>query len=248
MYRVLVIDDDPDMIELVRRSLPYEDFAVTGANGSIEAQNKLKTQRFDAIFLDIDLGQTDGLALLRFFNHLGITRSIPVLMLTSNASREQVLAAAENGAQAFLRKPVKLKTLQDQLYRVLSLRDIQQENKKINPPEKLIELEIEELFTKIIIHDKLSDRLVREIFSHYEALEEKYPVIALDLRNQSFLTAENIVQLKMLEKLLKPSRLILLAGRNFGDLIVPFAESNITLVISEIDLRRQLRQEREQIK
>lgn len=244
MYRILVIDDDPEVVNLVRHSLPYDEFAISAANGSIEAQSKIKQQKFNLIFLDIDLGNIDGLELLKFFNQLGIVRNIPVVMLTANATRDQVIKAAEYGAQGFIRKPFKPKTLQDQIYRILALQDIQEVNKKSPTLEKQFEIENEELFTKIVISDKLSDKIVREIFTVYDKLTEKFPVVAIDLRNQSQISEENIVQLKILRKLLSESRFYILAGRNFGDLISAFAQEETILFISEIDLRRQLRQER----
>ncbi len=241
MYRVLVIDDDLEIIELVRHSLPTEDYAISAASGSQEAQNKIMAQKFDAILLDINLPGNDGISLLKYFHSIGITKVTPVLMLTGSASKEHVLAASANGSQGYIRKPFKPKTLQDQLSRALSLRDIEHAAQANVKKNLLIEVEPEQLFTKIIIYDRLSDRIVREIFTVYEQLANKWPIVALDLRTQPEITSEAIMQIKMLRKLMRESRLFLLAGKNFGDLIGVFPEEDVMLVISEIDLRRLLR-------
>lgn len=241
MYRVLVIDDDADIIELVRRSLPVDDYAVSGASGSQEAQNKISAQKFHAIFLDIDLPGNDGISLLKYFHSIGITKITPVLMLTGSASKEHVLAATANGSQGYIRKPFKPKTLMDQLARVLSLRDIQNAAQPSVKKNALFEVEAEPLFAKILIHDRLSDRIVREIFTEYDQLANKWPVVALDLRTQPGVSSETIIHLKMLRKLMRESKIFLLGGKNYAELVGIFPEDEVNLVISEVDLRRLLR-------
>lgn len=245
MFRVLIIDDDPEIIELVRHGLPNDDFALSVAGGSLEAQSKIARQKFDAILLDIGLPGNDGISFLKYLHGLGITRTTPVLMITGSASKEHVLAATANGSQGFIRKPFKMKTLVDQLSRVLSLHDIQMTAEQ---PQKsgLFTIEPDELFAKIIVNDHLNDRIVREIFVEYNELPHKWPTIALDLRTQREISIDSIVRIKMLHKLMIESRLLILGGKNFGDLVGVFSEDEATLVISEIDLRRILRAEQKE--
>jgi cyclic di-GMP phosphodiesterase len=101
--RVLVIDDDRLLCELVRTTFELEGFAVDCAHDVIEAEKVLAGSRPDAILLDIGLPGVDGVFYLERLREAPQTRKIPIVAISG--SDEAGRAARAAGAAAFLRKP-----------------------------------------------------------------------------------------------------------------------------------------------
>lgn len=246
MFKILTIDDDPDIIDYIRQVMPAEDYTISSAGGSIEAQNKISRQKFDAILLDIGLPGDDGISLLKFLNSIGVTRNTPVIMITATASRKNVIACRENGAMGFLMKPLKKKTLLDQVSRSISMRDMQVQ---VTPDkENLSKLRIEQdpLYTMLVFEDKIDFLSLKKAFLAMESAQEKnqpWGTVVIDVRTQPSIKQEQKIILRMLVGLLNTSKNFILAGHNFGELISQFPETVATLVISEIDLRQLMRQQ-----
>jgi response regulator RpfG family c-di-GMP phosphodiesterase len=101
--RVLVIDDDRLLCELVRTTFELEGFEVDTAYDVIEAERVLVESRPDAILLDIGLPGIDGIFYLERLRETPQTSKIPIVAISG--SDEAGRAARAVGAQAFLRKP-----------------------------------------------------------------------------------------------------------------------------------------------
>ena len=93
---VLVVDDDPDSIEIARVMLESEGASVTSATSADEALATIGSHPPDAVLCDISMPTRDGFWLLRAMRQTASPRDIPVAALTAHASaatREAVLAA-----------------------------------------------------------------------------------------------------------------------------------------------------------
>jgi len=101
--RVLVIDDDRLLCELIRTTFELEGYEVDTAYDVIEAERVLVESRPDAILLDIGLPGIDGIFYLERLRETPQTRKIPIFAISG--SDEAGRAARAAGAQAFLRKP-----------------------------------------------------------------------------------------------------------------------------------------------
>jgi response regulator RpfG family c-di-GMP phosphodiesterase len=101
--RVLVIDDDELLCELVRTTFELEGFEVDAAHDVIEAERVLAESRPDAILLDIGLPGIDGIFYLERLRETPQTRKIPIVAISG--SEEAGRAARAAGAEAFLHKP-----------------------------------------------------------------------------------------------------------------------------------------------
>jgi putative two-component system response regulator len=101
--RVLVIDDDRLLCELVRTTFELEGFEVGVAYDVIEAERVLVESRPDAILLDIGLPGIDGIFYLERLRETPQTRRIPIVAISG--SEEAGRSAKAAGAEAFLRKP-----------------------------------------------------------------------------------------------------------------------------------------------
>lgn len=108
-YRLLFVDDDPNMIQMVRLFLSNEaaeiDFA---ANGRI-AIKKITTGKFDIIVSDLQMPEVDGLELIKYLSDLNL--SIPIIIISAYGLESMAAKAMDAGALAVIHKPFDSKTL-----------------------------------------------------------------------------------------------------------------------------------------
>ena len=105
MPKILVVDDEPDAVELVEfnlKSAGYE--VVTAADGS-EALKKARAQSPDLIVLDLMLPEVDGLETCKILRRDPATSGIPIIMLTAKAAEIDRVLGLELGADDYITKP-----------------------------------------------------------------------------------------------------------------------------------------------
>jgi len=103
--KILIVDDDPEVTELLRFNLKGAGFAVgTAANGRI-ALKKACSLAPDLIVLDLMMPELDGFAVCEILRHDPATARIPILMLTAVSSQFARLTGLEAGANDYLTKP-----------------------------------------------------------------------------------------------------------------------------------------------
>jgi DNA-binding response OmpR family regulator len=110
---ILLVDDDPGFVELVRRKLEANGYAVVMAFDGREGLLKAQTASPDLVLLDLAMPGMDGFETLRALKAAPKTAAIPVVMLTSQGDRKHIFAAEQLGASDFLVKPVPWDTLLD---------------------------------------------------------------------------------------------------------------------------------------
>jgi len=103
--RILVVDDEEDILELVRYNLTKENFQVTCAATGEEALDKLKKESFDLILLDLMLPGRDGLDTCRIIKGSPDTSHIPIMMITAKSEDTDVVLGLELGADDYVTKP-----------------------------------------------------------------------------------------------------------------------------------------------
>jgi two-component system OmpR family response regulator len=107
--RVLLIEDEPGIVDFVRRGLEAEGFAVAAALDGIEGERLALKGSFDAIVLDLMLPGRSGLEILASVRRS--TPSVPVIVLTARAEIEDRVAGLDAGAVDYLVKPFSLAEL-----------------------------------------------------------------------------------------------------------------------------------------
>ncbi len=113
MKRIWVVDDDEEMLRAVRLMLAVLDCeAVTFLNARAAAQAILDGERPDLVILDINMPEVTGLDLLEYLRRHPAAKSLPVVMLSTEASDVMVDRANELGADAYVSKPVTLEELE----------------------------------------------------------------------------------------------------------------------------------------
>ncbi|TAK33588.1 MAG: response regulator transcription factor [Chloroflexota bacterium] len=102
MARVLVIDDDPEIVSLLRRGLSYEGYSLVMAENGEEALEKLRAEPVDLVVLDLMLPGIDGIEVCRRLRRIS---DVPVLMLTAKRTVPDKVAGFDSGADDYLVKP-----------------------------------------------------------------------------------------------------------------------------------------------
>jgi two-component system phosphate regulon response regulator PhoB len=117
--RILVVDDEEDLLELVRYNLAKEGYRVTcvasGERALREAQDALP----DLILLDVLLPRVDGLEICRLLKNDAKTRHIPIIMVTAKGEEADMVAGLELGADDYITKPFSPRVLLARIKSVL---------------------------------------------------------------------------------------------------------------------------------
>jgi two-component system phosphate regulon response regulator PhoB len=102
---ILVVDDEEDILELVRFNLSREGYHIICAASGEKAWKILNSQKFDLMILDLMLPGMDGLELARRVKAKDATRKIPIIMLSAKGEEADIVAGLELGADDYVTKP-----------------------------------------------------------------------------------------------------------------------------------------------
>ena len=117
---ILVVDDNPTNLKLVRVLLSAAGFRVEGASDAEEAQQILRRFQPRLILMDLQLPGKDGLALTRELKGDPATRDIVVVALTAYAMKGDEERAREAGCDGYVTKPINTRTLAEEVARFLA--------------------------------------------------------------------------------------------------------------------------------
>jgi two-component system phosphate regulon response regulator PhoB len=120
--RILVVEDEPSIAELVSVNLRHNGFAPVWAEDGVAAQRELDAVLPDAILLDWMLPGQSGLALARKWRADSRTKTIPILMLTARGDEPDKVAGLDAGADDYITKPFSTQELLARIRAVLRRR------------------------------------------------------------------------------------------------------------------------------
>ena len=103
--RLLIVDDEEDLVELVSYNLKKEGFLPVASFDGSDALSKLKNDNFDLVILDLMLPGMDGLEVLRVIRSDARLSMLPVLLLTAKAEEMDRVIGLEMGADDYVTKP-----------------------------------------------------------------------------------------------------------------------------------------------
>jgi two-component system, OmpR family, alkaline phosphatase synthesis response regulator PhoP len=125
---ILVVDDEEDILELIRYNLEREGYRMgLAASGEI-ALKKARSEPYDLVVLDLMLPGMDGLDVARHLKSDGRTKHIPIIMLTAKGEEADVVAGLELGADDYVTKPFSPRVLTARVRAVLRRRSMEAEN------------------------------------------------------------------------------------------------------------------------
>ena len=104
--KILIVDDDPTVCEMIQDVLNSADLETITDTSSQQAVTRLELEKFQAVFLDMNMPSPDGLELTRWIRASGLNRTTPIVMITGEDDRTLLARAFEAGASFFLFKPI----------------------------------------------------------------------------------------------------------------------------------------------
>jgi CheY-like chemotaxis protein len=107
--RILIVDDDPDIRQLLEDRLTTDGYWIETAADGVRAMERLQVRAYDGVILDIGLPQISGLELLGHIRRLH--HEMPIIMVTASGAKERAVQALSLGAQGFVLKPFDLAEL-----------------------------------------------------------------------------------------------------------------------------------------
>jgi len=102
---ILVVEDEEDILELLRYNLTKEGYQVTGVTSGEEALRSARSLLPDLILLDLMLPGVDGLEICRFLKQDPKTQHLPVVMVTAKGEEVDIVTGLELGANDYITKP-----------------------------------------------------------------------------------------------------------------------------------------------
>jgi len=136
--KVLVVDDEPDAVELVGFNLKKAGFDVVTAENGAEALDKARDVLPDLIVLDVMLPQVDGLDVCRSLRRDTKTLAIPIIMLTAKGSEVDRVLGLELGADDYVTKPFSPRELVLRVKKLLRPRQSEQPREQLHFGELFI--------------------------------------------------------------------------------------------------------------
>ena len=118
--KFLVVDDFSTMRRIVRNLLKELGYTnVDEAEDGVQALQKLRSDQFDFVVSDWNMPNLDGLSMLKEIRADATLSHLPVLMVTAEAKKENIIAAAQAGANGYVVKPFTAATLDEKLSKII---------------------------------------------------------------------------------------------------------------------------------
>jgi len=108
---VLVVEDEPNIRELVCLHLGLEGYACDGVGNGRDALRRAEDERFDLLVLDVMIPGLDGLSVCRAVRNGRVNHDVPILMLTAKREESDKVVGLESGADDYLTKPFGVREL-----------------------------------------------------------------------------------------------------------------------------------------
>lgn len=128
-YRVLIVDDSPDILALVQQLLEENGYGADTAADSDEARRLLSMREYDAVILDVRLKEEDGTRLLGEI--LGKDPTQSIILVTAFGSIEKAVDALKRGAFSYITKPFENQILLQQVEQACERSSLRKENRRL---------------------------------------------------------------------------------------------------------------------
>ena len=118
--RVLLVDDEPDIVEVIQDRLEAYGFTVVTAGTGLEALKKLSVEKFDGVFLDVKMPEMGGIEAFEEIREKE-NKKTPVIIITSSSTREAAIDAIAKGANEYILKPFEWQELKAKVQKVFNV-------------------------------------------------------------------------------------------------------------------------------
>lgn len=167
--RILIIEDNDDILECMKIRLNLVGLSVDIANNGIEGEEKAYVNDYDLILLDLSLPDKDGLEILKYLRKEGI--QTPIIIITANNSSKDISNVLNYGADDYIVKPFDYDVLEARIHAV-----IRRVNGRGNPVIEIGDMQINPITRNVHINNKKLELTTKE-FDILEYLALKYPAV-----------------------------------------------------------------------
>jgi two-component system cell cycle response regulator len=184
-HRVLVVDDHPDNIELLRARLEARGYEVESASGGEEALQMVKQNPPDLILLDVMMPKVDGMEVVRRIKADQDLPFIPVIMQTALESSSNKVEGLDAGADDYITKPINFPELDARVKSLLRIKMLQEdlrtrERQLEEMNEKLLRISQTDGLTGVANRRALEQKL-DEFWAHSQRLHEPLSIVMCDI-------------------------------------------------------------------
>jgi len=184
-YRILVVDDHEDNIELLRARLEARGYIVDGAADGQLALDAVDKCIPDLILLDVMMPKLDGIEVVRRLKTNPALPFIPVIMQTALDSTENKVEGLDAGADDYITKPINFAELEARVNSLLRIKALQvalakRERELSDLNDKLREISLTDGLTKVDNRRSLEERL-HEMWEHHMRLHEPIALVMCDI-------------------------------------------------------------------
>ena len=124
-HKILVVDDEEDLLELVRYTLAKEGHSITCVDTGEKAVDSVQRKLPDLIVLDLMLPGIDGLEVCRRLKRDSKTRHVPIIMLTAKSEERDVITGLDGGADDYITTPFSPRVLLARVKSLLRRKDVE---------------------------------------------------------------------------------------------------------------------------
>ena len=118
--RILIVDDEEDIVNVLRFRLEANNYAVLSASEGQEGLNKARTEKPDLVILDLMLPKLDGYKVCRMLKFDESYKNIPIIMFTARVQKKDEELGMKMGADAYIAKPFEPEVLLGKIKELLS--------------------------------------------------------------------------------------------------------------------------------
>ncbi len=220
--RIVVIEDEPDILEVIQYNLSREGFDVEGARDGESGLRQVRKGDPDLVLLDLMLPGVDGVELCRKLKEDELTRSIPIIMVTAKGEESDIVLGLGLGADDYITKPFSPKELVARVKAVLrrgQLREQQAQNARIVRDEVTIDRERHEVRVndKPVTFTATELRLLHFLASHPGRVFTRDHLLSRVIGENAIVTDRNIdVHVRSVRKKLGDQRELIETVRGVG--------------------------------
>ena len=217
--RVLIVEDEPSIAELISVNLRHNGFAPVWADDGVAAQRELDAVLPDVVLLDWMLPGQSGLALARRWRADARTRAIPILMLTARGDEPDKVAGLDAGADDYITKPFSTQELLARIRAVLRRRAPEQGSETVS----IGELSLDVSTHRVSWHGKplkvgpTEFKLLNYLMKHPERVHSRSQLLDKVWGDHVFIEERTVdVHIKRLRESLGPAARVLETVRGAG--------------------------------
>jgi DNA-binding response OmpR family regulator len=210
--RVLVVEDEPNIRELVCLHLGLEGYSCEAVGDGREALKRTEADRFDLLVLDLMIPGIDGLSLCRAVRNGRTNHDVPIMMLTARREEPDKVVGLESGADDYLTKPFGVRELVARARALLRRpRQAGGREEETEPPVRIHGIEIDPARRRVRVDARdveLTDqefRLLHLLATHAGIVFSREALLAKIWRGDTFVTVRSVDTLvKRLRRRIEP--------------------------------------------